>query len=113
MNIVSDFDKLISKDIQANVWFLLNSLLDLFAASPKKSSEKQSELFPSLDFFLTKLALGDISAAAQCCGTADESSVYTPHEKEEYNRYISHSTNLPTYHPTYLPTHPPTTHLRT
>ena len=56
------------------------------------------------------MALGDISAAAQCCEAADESSVYTPHEKEEYNRYIellSHSTDLPTYLTTYHPTYVP------
>jgi len=54
-------------------------------ATPKKPSDKPSCLFQSLEFFITRLALGDIEAATQCY-TSPYSSVHTPREEEEYNR---------------------------
>ena len=57
----------------------------LFLAKPRKSNEKPSNLFQSLEFFLSNLALHDIEAAVKCFDSS-LSTIHTPREIEDYNR---------------------------
>eukprot|EP00731_Ephydatia_muelleri_P036866 Em0341g3a len=52
---------------------------------PSQGTEKTSNLFRSVQFFLESLALGGIEAAALCFDSS-VTSVHTPLEIEEYNR---------------------------
>ena len=54
-------------------------------AKPRKSHEKPSNLFQSLEFFVSTLALHGIEAAVSCFDSS-LSTVHTPREVEEYNR---------------------------
>eukprot|EP00058_Branchiostoma_floridae_P019566 XP_002605056.1 hypothetical protein BRAFLDRAFT_85202 [Branchiostoma floridae] len=50
------------------------------------SGKKPSQLFTALEFFLSKLALSDIDAAARCFRSGGSAAaLFTPRETEEYN----------------------------
>ncbi|KAI8501204.1 hypothetical protein Bbelb_212990, partial [Branchiostoma belcheri] len=49
------------------------------------SGKKPSQLFTALEFFLTKLALSDIDAAARCFESHGAATLFTPRETEDYN----------------------------
>jgi DNA-dependent protein kinase catalytic subunit len=79
------FDHLLAP-LDAYSWAFQNKLL-LPSQVFRSLSKKQSKLFTSLNFFLTKLSVAEINAAVQCFSTAaDVSSVHTPHERELYSR---------------------------
>ena len=62
-----------------------NFLFPILLAKPRKSNEKPSNLFQSLEFFLSNLALHDTEAAVNCFDST-LSTIHTPREVEEYNR---------------------------
>ncbi|XP_078611931.1 DNA-dependent protein kinase catalytic subunit-like isoform X2 [Branchiostoma floridae x Branchiostoma japonicum] len=81
---VSWFD-LILAALDSYCWALGQRLLspsDVLSGSGKKPSQ----LFTALEFFLSKLALSDIDAAARCFRSGGSAAaLFTPRETEEYN----------------------------
>ncbi|XP_070581112.1 DNA-dependent protein kinase catalytic subunit-like [Ptychodera flava] len=78
------FDLLLAA-LDCYTWVIGEKLLspaDMFSATMKK----QSNLFKSLDFFMTKLSLEDIFSAAKCFKSTMTGAVFTPREVEDYNK---------------------------
>nr|XP_006812076.1 PREDICTED: DNA-dependent protein kinase catalytic subunit-like [Saccoglossus kowalevskii] len=86
VKVASNWFDLFLAALDCYTWVFGEKLLgpiELFAGK----ANKPTNVFKSVDFFLSKLALEDVYAAAKCITSSSAGLIFTPREIDDYNKY--------------------------